>query len=123
MNGGEKIRLLIVDEGDAIRRALRMRLASLDGVTVVNEVGTVAEALQLVAKDCPHVVLLGVGHAFDIVDSVRVIRRRCELVKVVVLAPYEFDGAEALSAGASAHLLKEADVDVLGAAIRKAVSE
>lgn len=118
----EDIRMVIVDDGEAMRRVLRIRLASLDEVEVVGEAATVSEAVKLVAEYRPEVVLLsGTGSSINLADAVRKMKGQYEDVKIVVLAPYEQSAAEALKAGASAHLLKETDIGILAEAIRRVV--
>jgi DNA-binding NarL/FixJ family response regulator len=115
--------VLIVDDGDSARRALRLRLDGLDDLTVVAEARNAEEAAQQLLDDCADVALLsGTGPNIDWSDAVGKLKQQCGDVKVVVLAPYEQDAARAIDAGASAHLLKESDVGVLADAIRRVVA-
>jgi DNA-binding NarL/FixJ family response regulator len=112
--------VLIIDDGDSVRRALRLRLEGLADIEVVAEVGTVSDAVGKLLDDCADVALLsGRGPGIGWGEAVRKIKQQCDEVKVVVLTSYEQDAMHALDAGASAHLLKEAEVSVLADAIRR----
>ena len=116
----QTIRVLIVDNGDSLRRALRLRLDGLPDIEVVTEASTVSDAVPLLLDDCADVVLLsGTSPGIAWGEAVRTIKQHCHQVKVVVLTSYEQESAPALEAGASAHLLKESDVGVLADAIRR----
>jgi DNA-binding NarL/FixJ family response regulator len=118
------IRVLIIDNGDSVRRALRLRLEGLADLKVVAEDGTVKDAVRMLQDDCADVALLsGSGPGVDWGQAVRKVKQQCDEVKVVVLTSYEQDAMRALDAGASAHLLKETEVGALADAIRRVVAE
>jgi DNA-binding NarL/FixJ family response regulator len=101
-----------------------MRLDDLDEVEVIGEAGTVPDAVQLAVEHSPDVALLSdTGHGMDLEEAIETLKRHCDSVRVIVLVPYEDDAAKVLSAGASAHLLKESGVATLGAVIRKVVRD
>lgn len=120
----QTIRLLIIDDGDSVRRALRLRLEGLTDMKVVAEAGTVSDAVRKLLDGCADVALLsGVSPGIDWGDAIGKIKQSCDEVRVVVLTSYEQDSMQALDAGASAHLLKEADVTVLAETIRRVIAE
>ena len=55
------IRLVIVDDHALVRDGLRARLSVVDGLVVVGEAASGAEALALVAVDEPDLMLVDVG--------------------------------------------------------------
>lgn len=118
---GNEIRVLIVDDAEPMRRAMRLRLAGLADIQVVGEAGTASEAVRHVAESCPQVdvaIVSCTAPGTNHVEDVARIKSQCDGLEIIVLAPYE-DGAErALAAGANAYLLKETDIGVVADAIR-----
>lgn len=117
------IRVLIVDDHAAVRRALCTFLAAFDDFVLVGEVANGEEAIRLCARTHPDVVLLGVTLS-DMTGAAatRAILERCSTSRVI--ATYTFQEAdsilEALSAGAVSSLLKNVSADELASTIRAA---
>jgi DNA-binding NarL/FixJ family response regulator len=117
----DEIRVLIVDDGESMRRALRLRLEGLSDIRVVAEAGTPAEAVHQVMEQCPDVdvaIVSCTAPGTDYIEAARRIKDQCDGLRVVVLAPYDEGAERALAAGASAHLLKETDIGLVADAIR-----
>jgi DNA-binding NarL/FixJ family response regulator len=120
----ETIRVLIIDDGESMRRALRLRLEGMDDMEVVAEASTVSDAVGKLLDGCADVALLsGSAPRIDWGAAVRRIKQQCDQVKIVVLTSYQQDAMHALEAGASAHLLKETEVGALADSIRRVVAE
>jgi DNA-binding NarL/FixJ family response regulator len=120
----QTIRVLIIDDGESMRRALRLRLEGLADMEVVAEASTISDAVRKLLEDCADVALLsGSGPGIDWGAAVRRIKQQCNEVKVIVLTSYQQDAIRALEAGASAHLLKETEVGALANSIRRVVAE
>lgn len=115
--------VVLVDDHDLIRQGLARAFERDDGFTVVGEAGSVAEALELVTRLRPTVVVTDVrlpdGTGFDLV---RTLRRRDGTIGLVVLTMYAGDEQlfEALEAGASAFVAKDVPADDVVAAARHA---
>ncbi|MFL5969255.1 MAG: response regulator [Gaiellaceae bacterium] len=122
------MRVFIVDDHAVVRHGLSVFLDGEADIEVVGEADGGDKALATLAElDSaglrPDVVLMDLEMGvMDGIESTREIRARYEDVEVVVLT--SFGEAErvqrALEAGASGYLLKDTDVDRIGAAVRAA---
>lgn len=107
----KKIRILIVDRHEAVRRALRIRLSAPAQLEVVGVASEPDEALELVSISKPDVVLFGLqnGTDEDLFQTAIAVRNLVKLAPtVILLAPY-IDSIERellLQAGAKRYLLK-----------------
>jgi DNA-binding NarL/FixJ family response regulator len=111
--------VLIVDDDPLVREGLRMILALDRSLLVVGEAATCAEALNQTQFRHPDVVLLDLeltaDRGFALLGE---LRRRG--FAVIALAVYPGGDADALAAGASCYLLKDAPRQNLLAAVRAA---
>jgi DNA-binding NarL/FixJ family response regulator len=117
------IRVLIVDDQALVRTGFRMIVEAEDDMTVVGEAGDGEEALRLVESARADVVLMDIRMPkLDGVEATRrtVAERDGDVPRVVILTTFDLDEyvVEALRAGASAFLLKDAPPEELVAAIR-----
>ncbi|WP_117208445.1 response regulator [Allorhizocola rhizosphaerae] len=119
------IRVVLVDDQDLVRAGFRVILGSEDGIDVVGEARNGAEAIDLVAALRPDVVLMDVQMPdVDGLDATRRILARAPdsdwPVRVVILTTFDRDDYlfEALKAGASGFLLKNARPEDLIDAVR-----
>ncbi len=117
------IRLIIVDDHPIVRDGLRGMLDGDPDLEVVGEASDGVEALAVVAKLQPDVVLMdlrmpGGGGA----AAIRALADRGETARVLVLTTYDTDAdvVPALEAGATGYLLKDAPREELVRAIRAA---
>lgn len=115
-----RIRVLLVDDHELIRQGLRRAFERSDDFEVVGDVGTATEALHSAAALEPQVVVLDVrlpdGSGLDVAAA---LRARDPQLAIVILTMYGGDDHlfDALEAGASAFVAKDAPVeDVLTAA-------
>ncbi len=118
------VRVLLVDDQPLLRRSLAMIIDSAPELTVVGQAGDGADALAVARRTRPDVVLMDVR--MPRLDGLAATRRICaepELAatRVVVLSMFELDEYvhEALHAGASGFLLKDARPEDLITAIRR----
>jgi DNA-binding NarL/FixJ family response regulator len=105
------IRVLLVDDHPVVRAGLRGMLAAEDGITVVGEAGSGAEAVATAAAVSPDVVLMDLRMpGVDGVTATGRILAADSRIKVVVLTTYETDAdiLRAVEAGAAGYLLKDA---------------
>ncbi len=116
------IRVMLVDDQPMMRAGLRMVLEATDGVTVVAEASHGEDAVTLVEGARPDVVLMDVQMpVMDGITATKLITSRAELnIKVVILTTFDRDDYlfEALSAGASGFLLKNAPPEEIIEAVR-----
>lgn len=108
------IRVVIVDDHPVVRDGLRGMIGGQSDFDVVGEAADGAEALAVVARVRPDVVLSDLR--MPGVDGVRLIRRlatQAPRVRVVVLTTYDADSdiIPAINAGATGYLLKDAPRD------------
>lgn len=115
------IRVLIVDDQAVIRTGLRTMLEHEGDLTIVGEAGDGAEAVDVVDRAAPDVVLMDVRMPrVDGIEATRRIMSRASPPAVLVLTTFDDDEYVfgALRAGAAGFLLKDAGPDVLVAAVR-----
>jgi DNA-binding NarL/FixJ family response regulator len=112
---------VIVDDHAVVRAGTRQLLEREDGIEVVGEVGTVAEAIELARTLVPDLMVVDVelpdGSG---VEVVREIVRAGLPVRCLMLSAHDdyIYLSEALAAGAAGYLLKTVAADELVAAVR-----
>jgi DNA-binding NarL/FixJ family response regulator len=117
------IRVLLVDDQALVRAGFRMILKAEPGIEVAGEAGDGAEAVTLARELAPDVVLMDVRMpVVDGIEATRRIVRDERSPRVVVLTTFDLDEVvyDALRAGASGFLLKDAPEEQLVTAIRAA---
>jgi two-component system, NarL family, response regulator DevR len=115
------IRLLLVDDHEIVRIGLRTLFAHTDGIEVVAEAATAAEAVDEASRTKPDVVLMDVRlRDGSGVDACREILARSPTTRVLFLTSYDDEEAmlTAVFAGAHGYLLKEIGSESLLRAIR-----
>ncbi|HZY75490.1 MAG TPA: response regulator transcription factor [Jatrophihabitantaceae bacterium] len=118
----EPARVFLLDDHEIVRRGIADLLDAEDGITVVGEAGTAAEALARIPAVNPDVAVLdarlpdGSG-----IDVCRDIRSSMPSVRCLILTSYDDNDAifAAVMAGASGYLLKEIRGSSLVDAIRQ----
>jgi DNA-binding NarL/FixJ family response regulator len=106
----QDLRVMIVDDHEVVREGLRALLDRRDGMTVVAEAGTVAQAVERATREKPEVVIMDVrlpdGSG---VEACREIRSVLPETRMIMLTSYADDEAiiASIMAGASAYLLKQ----------------
>jgi DNA-binding NarL/FixJ family response regulator len=111
------IRILIVDDQPLMRAGFRSVLEASGQLEVVGEAATGAEAIEQARRLDPDIVLMDVR--MPDMDGIEATRRMPHQ-KVLILTTFGLDEyiIEALRAGASGFLLKDAPVDELLSAVR-----
>ncbi|HEY3528875.1 MAG TPA: response regulator transcription factor [Nocardioides sp.] len=118
---GVDLSVVIADDQLLLRAGFRKLLDGEDGLTVVGDAADGQEALVLVERLRPSVVLMDIRMpVLDGIEATRQISRRFPGTAVLVLTTYDLDEYvfAALDAGASGFLLKDCPPDELTAAIR-----
>lgn len=118
------IRALIVDDHPVTRDGLRTALELSDEVSIVGEAGTGEEAVERVEKLTPDVVFMdvrmpGIGG----IEATRKIREASPTTRVILFTVDESRNAisEAIQAGVSGYLLKDASAEELVDAAKHAI--
>jgi len=112
------IRVAIVDDQAMVRAGFRMIVESQSDMKVAGEAADGQEAIDLVDREKPDVVLMDVR--MPRLDGIAATRQIVSATRVVILTTFELDEYvfDALAAGASAFLLKAAPPEDLIKAIR-----
>jgi NarL family two-component system response regulator LiaR len=117
------VTVLIADDHPVVRQGLRTFLDLQDGVSVIGEAATGAEAVANVEELLPDVVLMDlVMPDLDGIEAARRIRDVSPSTKVIVLTSYADDEKifPAIKAGAAGYLLKDVEPDEIANGIRRA---
>lgn len=117
-----RIRVLLCDDHELVRRGLRGLLDSDLTVDVVGEAGSADEALRAAAELAPDVVVMDIrmpGRSG--IEACRDIRANREETRVLILTSFADDEAlfSAIMAGASGYVLKQIQGNALLEAIHK----
>ena len=114
------IRIVVVDDEALVRSGFRLILQSEPGFEVVGEAANGREALDVVARQRPDVVLMDVR--MPVMDGVEATRRITAGgdARVLILTTFDLDAYlfDAVRAGASGFLLKDVPPEELAGAIR-----
>jgi DNA-binding NarL/FixJ family response regulator len=119
------IRVVVADDQRVVRDGLSMLIGLIDGIEVVGAAADGADALELVARERPDVVLMDLRMPrVDGVSATREIRRSVPGTEVLVLTTYADDASlfPALEAGARGYLTKDASAEEIERAIRALVA-
>lgn len=115
------LRVLIVDDQALVRTGLRLILESEPGLTVVGEAENGQEAVESALGLRPDVVLMDLRMpGMDGIEATRRLIASDPAAKVLVLTTFDLDEYvyEALKAGASGFMLKDAPLEQLIMAVR-----
>jgi DNA-binding NarL/FixJ family response regulator len=121
------IRVLLADDQPLVRAGLRMLLSTVPDIEVVGEATDGEAAVRLARELTADVVLMDIRmHGIDGLEATRRISADEDLagVRVVILTTFDIDDYvfEALQAGASGFLLKDAEPEELIRAVRVAAA-
>jgi DNA-binding NarL/FixJ family response regulator len=117
------ITVMLVDDHPVVREGLSSMLQSADGIGVVGQAGSGEEAIAMVARLTPDIVLLDLRMGgMDGVETTGHLLRASPATKVVIVTTYESDTdiLRAVEAGAAGYLLKGSSRDDLVAAVKAA---
>lgn len=114
-----KIRILVVDDHALFRAGLVSLLTSIPEFEIIGEAGDGREALSVLAKEKPDVVLLDVNMPImGGVEMVEVLKEKDRpRILMLTISKHDEDLFGAISAGADGYLLKDAEPDELRRAI------
>jgi len=112
------VRVLVVDDQTLVRSGLTAILSTEDGIEVVGEAADGAQAIAQARRLDPDVVLMDIR--MPVMDGLEATRRLAGGPKILILTTFDLDDYvyEALRAGASGFLLKDAPAADLINAVR-----
>lgn len=119
--GKGEIRVFVVDDHPIVRGGLIALLDSLPGLVVVGQAGSGRDAVALVRRHRPDVVVMDLRMpGLDGVAATRLIRAELPATAVLVLTMFDEDTlvTAALAAGARGYLLKGAESAEIDRAVR-----
>lgn len=114
-------RVVLVDDQTLIRQGIRMLLSTEPGIEVIGEAASGSEALVIVEKLRPEVVLMDVRMpGMDGVAATREITARNPEIGVIILTTFDDEEYifEGLRAGARGYLLKDISSEEMAEAVR-----
>ena len=116
-----RIRVLLVDDHQVVRRGLRTFLEIQDDIEVVGEAGDGAEGVAQAETLRPDVVLMDIKMpGTDGIEALRKLRELANPARVLIVTSFteQRTVVPALRAGASGYVYKDVDPDALAGAIR-----
>lgn len=115
----KNVRILLVDDHQMFREALRSLLEKTPNLKVVGESGNTSEVVALVRETSPHIVCMDIGMpGMNGIETTRRLVEDCPSVKVIALSIYSDLRyvMDMMVAGASAYITKaEASEELLRA--------
>jgi len=118
-------RILLVDDHGLLRAGMRALLEDMPGVAVISECGNGLEALEIVRRELPDIVLLDISlPGLNGLEVAKQLSLAHPEVRVLMLSMHEGPEyvARALRSGASGYLLKDSAFDELATAIEALLS-
>lgn len=120
-----EVQILLVDDHAIVRQGLRALLQSESNFKIVGEAGNGLEAMDLVKKLKPDVVLLDVMMPnLNGLEVARQISKQSNFTKIIILSMYDDEGfvLEALDNGAAGYVLKDSNSSDLINAINEVIA-
>ncbi|MET9099472.1 response regulator transcription factor [Streptomyces antibioticus] len=121
MTSGATIRVLIADDQQMVRQGFTVLLDAHPGIEVIGQAVDGVDAVARAAELAPDVVLMDIRMPeMGGIEATRIITAAHPGTRVLVLTTFDLDEYvyEALRAGASGFLLKDASADQLAEAVR-----
>ncbi|WP_296050431.1 LytTR family DNA-binding domain-containing protein [uncultured Alteromonas sp.] len=116
-----KIKTLIVDDEPLARSGLRLRLEKFDDVEVVAECQNGLDAVSMISQHRPDLVFLDIQmpglNGFQVINKLKELKQPIPMI--IFVTAYDSYAIKAFDVHALDYLLKPADDERLGAAIKK----
>ena len=123
MNTHDKIKVLIIDDHDMVRKSLKILLDSFDDFEVVADIDNGLMGLTLCRKYQPDVVLMDIlMPGLDGIVTTRMIHESWPSIQIVALTSSSDENIihDVVQAGAISYLLKNGSIDDVADAVRAA---
>ena len=117
----KQFRVLLADDHSLVRAGIRYLLQSLPDIEVVAEAGDGREALQLIEKHSPDIVLMDIAMPnLSGLEAAIYVTENFPHVRLIILSMHATEEyvLRALRSGASGYILKDADITELELAIK-----
>jgi two-component system NarL family response regulator len=104
------VRILIVDDHPVVRAGLASMLGAHEQLQVVGAASSGEEALEMVKRDSPHILLLDLRmHTMGGIETMLELKKSGSQARVIILTSFETDEDvyRAIQAGAQGYLLKD----------------
>jgi len=121
-----RLRIVLADDHTIVRAGIRALLDRLPDVEVVGEASDGREALALIERQKPDILLTDIAMAgMSGIEAARRCRKTYPSVKVIILSMYANEEyvTQALRAGAAGYLLKDAATIELELALKAAAAD
>lgn len=118
---GPRFRVIVVDDHELVRSGLVSMLASEPEIEVVAEASNGYEAIELVERLAPDLVLMDIRMpGMDGLAATSVLKERAPQVSVLMVTMYDDTNylLEAITAGAAGYVLKDSTKEQLTSAVR-----
>lgn len=125
-NGVKPIRVFLVDDHTMTRAGIRSLVNGLEGFTVIGDHGDAREAVEMIAREKPDLVLMDITmpglSGIDALDQVRAVHPR---VRVLMLSHHEGETfvEQSLQHGADGYLSKDSEPEELGLAMKAVMKD
>jgi len=119
------MRVLLADDHKLVRSGFRSMLETLGNIEIVAETGDGREALELIRKHRPDVVLMDITMpSLTGLEVAQRVAEEIDTVRIIILSMHTSEDyiARAIRAGVSGYLLKTADPVELELALRAAMN-
>lgn len=116
----DPIRVVLADDHRLVRSGIRALLERFEDVEMVGEAANGREALELVERHRPNIVLMDIAMPeLNGLDAARNIHQRFPTTRVLLISMYDNEEyvAEALAVGAAGYVLKDASAAELDIAV------
>ena len=111
-----KLKVLLVDDHEVVRKGLKYVLEDLDDFTLIGEASSAKVAIIMADELCPDVIILDIRMPGGSgLDACRAIHEKHPNISIIILTSYADDKsiAEAIQAGAVGYILKDGSTDEL----------
>lgn len=118
----ETIRISIVEDLAEVRNGLRFLVNQTKGFECVSDYGNAEDALIHLPQDVPDIVIMDIGLPHQTgIECIRKLKPRYSAMQFMIFTIYEDSDQvfDALAAGASGYLLKEASPDKIISSLRE----
>ena len=122
MKENSKIKVLVAEDQELVRKSLEIILGNQDTIELIGAVSNGQEVIRFIRESLPDIIIMDIRMPkMDGVTCTRIIKDQYPQVKIIILTTFDDNEYifKALRDGASGYLLKGISVDELITAIHK----